>query len=102
MIHLTPTERRIVEEILTGLVPHARVVVFGSRVTGKQKPFSDLDLAIDIGEPLPLDMFARLRSAFSESHLPFGVDLVDIRAVTDEFREVIEKEYEVIQERAIS
>lgn len=97
MIHVTPEQRRVVEDILRRFVPHARVVVFGSRVTGKLKPFSDLDLAIDAQDPLSLDTLAALRDAFSESNLPFRVDIVDQSTVSDEFKRVIAEVAEEIQ-----
>ena len=48
---------------------------FGSRATGKAKDTSDLDLAV-IGEaPLDSKTFVALRDAFSESNIPYKVDV---------------------------
>ncbi|KXV70275.1 nucleotidyltransferase domain-containing protein [Acetobacter cerevisiae] len=76
-IDITPEERAIVLRILNEIVPDREVRVFGSRVTGKAKSFSDLDLAIMGDEPLPLETRARLEDAFSESELPWKVDILD-------------------------
>ncbi|OAZ59200.1 Type I site-specific deoxyribonuclease [Acetobacter pasteurianus] len=76
-IDITPEERAIVLRILNEIVPDREVRAFGSRVTGKAKPFSDLDLAIMGDEPLPLETRARLEEAFSESDLPWKVDVLD-------------------------
>lgn len=76
-IDITPEERAIVLRILNEIVPDREVRVFGSRVTGKAKPFSDLDLAIMGDEPLSLETRARLEEAFSESDLPWKVDILD-------------------------
>ena len=76
-IDITPAERAIVLRILNEIVPDREVRAFGSRVTGKAKPFSDLDLAIMGDEPLPLETRARLEEAFSESDLPWKVDVLD-------------------------
>lgn len=76
-IDITPEERAIVLRILNEIVPDREVRAFGSRVTGKAKPFSDLDLAIMGDEPLPLETRARLEDAFSESELPWKVDILD-------------------------
>jgi uncharacterized protein len=51
--------------------------VFGSRVTGRARRYSDLDLAINAGRRLTLDEFAKLTEAFGESDLPYEVDLID-------------------------
>lgn len=74
---MTPQERAIVLRILNEIVPDREVRAFGSRVTGKAKPFSDLDLAIMGDEPLPLETRAWLEDAFSESELPWKVDILD-------------------------
>lgn len=76
-IDITPEERAIVLRILNEIVPDRKVWAFGSRVTGKAKPFSDLDLAIMGDEPLSLETRARLEEAFSESDLPWKVDILD-------------------------
>ena len=76
-IDMTPQERAIVLRILNEIVPDREVRAFGSRVTGTAKPFSDLDLAIMGDEPLSLETRARLEEAFSESELPWKVDILD-------------------------
>lgn len=76
-IDITPEERAIVLRILNEIVPDREVRAFGSRVTGKAKPFSDLDLAIMGDEPLSLETRARLEEAFSESDLSWKVDILD-------------------------
>ena len=73
------------------------VRAFGSRVTGKVKPFSDLDLAVMGSEPLPASILADLKDAFSESDLPFKVDIVDWAETQDNFRSIIEAAYVVVQ-----
>ena len=51
--------------------------VFGSRATGRARPYSDLDILIS--SPMPLDWRARadLQDAFEASNLPFRVDVVE-------------------------
>ena len=88
-IDITPEERAIVLRILNEIVPDREVRVFGSRVTGKAKSFSDLDLAVMGNEPLPLETRARLEEAFSESDLPWKVDVVDWTSIDDKFQHII-------------
>ncbi|MCH4092082.1 nucleotidyltransferase family protein [Acetobacter sp.] len=88
-IDITPAERAIVLRILNEIVPDREVRVFGSRVTGKAKPFSDLDLAIMGDEPLPLETQVRLEEAFSESDLPWKVDVLDWSQVDAGFRNTL-------------
>jgi predicted nucleotidyltransferase len=83
---ISAEHRRIVLDILRTHVPRdAQVWVFGSRATGRARPYSDLDLLIDAGRRLTFDDHAMLREAFSESDLPYKVDMVDRRAITEAF-----------------
>ena len=87
MPDLSADHRRIVLEILGAHLPAtAKVWVFGSRATGRARRYSDLDLAIDAGRELTLDEFAILAEAFSDSDLPYRVDVVDWSATDESFR----------------
>ena len=84
--------------ILRAHVPEYEVWAFGSRVHGRNlKPFSDLDLVVITAEPLDLLRLADLKEAFTESDLPFKVDLLDWATVNDRFRRIIEKEHVVVK-----
>ena len=67
------TVRRIVDAVLPG----AEVFVFGSRATGKARPFSDLDLLFVKPPQIGWDELAQLRDQFDASTLPFRVDVVE-------------------------
>lgn len=85
-------------KILADCIPNYTVWAFGSRVTGKAKPFSDLDLVIQTDQPLTMECMATLKEAFDESDLTIRVDVVDWAATGSAFREIIQKQYVVIQE----
>ena len=88
---LSAEQQRIVRAILgANLPPGATVWAYGSRATGRAGRFSDLDLAIDAGRPLSVDETARLREAFTESDLPFRVDVLDWQDTDARFRALIE------------
>ncbi|AXN01900.1 MULTISPECIES: nucleotidyltransferase family protein [Acetobacter] len=96
-IDITPEERAIVLRILNDIVPDREVRVFGSRVTGKAKPFSDLDLAIMGDAPLSLGTRARLEEAFSESQLPWKVDVIDWLKIDTDFQNIIRKNWIILE-----
>jgi predicted nucleotidyltransferase len=92
-IDLLADHRRLVLDILRAHLPqHTKTWVFGSRVTGRARRFSDLDLAIDAGRRLTLDEIARLAEEFSDSDLPYKVDLVDWHDIDDRWRQTIAAE----------
>lgn len=77
---LKPAEIMTVQSVLRAAAPAYEAFVFGSRVRRSSdqnplKPHADLDIALR-GEPLRPDAMFTLRDAFSESDLPFRVDVV--------------------------
>ena len=97
-MRLAPQELRIVAAILRNHVPEYAVWAFGSRVHGRSlKPFSDIDLAIMTETPIVLERLLDLRAAFSESDLPFRVDIVDWASTDQPFRSIIMAGHEILQ-----
>src|SRR5207245_1134166 len=100
-IDLRVDHRRLVLQILRAHLPqNAKAWVFGSRATGRARRYSDLDLAIDAGRKLTLDEIARLAEAFSDSNLPYRVDLIDWYEIDDRWRQIIVAERVPLTEAA--
>jgi uncharacterized protein len=92
--HLLPDlprahERLVLNVLRAHLPPTTRAWVFGSRATGRARRYSDLDLAIDAGRRLTLDETAKLAEAFSDSDLPYRVDIIDWHTIDDRWRQTI-------------
>lgn len=73
------------------LLPSAVIRAFGSRIRGDAKQYSDLDLALEMKSPIPLQTISALQERFASSALPFKVDLVDLSLVDSDFRRKIEE-----------
>ncbi len=101
MLDIKPTHLQIVRDILQKNIPHYTVWAFGSRVKGKAKPYSDLDLAVIAPTPLSLSEHANLSEDFSESDLPWRVDIVDWATTGENFRRIIQQQYIVLQAPAV-
>lgn len=72
----------------------AVVFLFGSRAREKSGRRSDIDLAVE-ADNLPKTKIDELREFFEESFVPWKVDLVDLKAVNNEFREEIMKDAKI-------
>jgi type I restriction enzyme S subunit len=96
-IAVAPQEWAIVQRILKAIVPHRTVWAFGSRARFAAKPYSDLDLAVVDVAPLNLDETARLHEAFTQSDLPYKVDVVDWAATSPEFQALIARHHVVVR-----
>jgi len=97
-LKLLSAEFEKVLEILRVHLPNLEVRAFGSRVHGENlKPFSDLDLVVMTQKPLEPGRMAELKEAFTESDLPFKVDVLDWSTTGERFRRVIEGDYVIVQ-----
>lgn len=76
-VALSAAQALAIRHIFQSVLPGARVAVFGSRATGRARPFSDLDLLLLEPPRLNWSQRAELREAFEASTLPFRVDLVE-------------------------
>jgi len=97
MIDIRLDYLKMVKDILKKHIPELEVWAFGSRVNRAAKKHSDLDLAVITEKPLSLTKIGEIKDDFSESDLPFRVDVVDWATTSSEFRKIIEKEFAVIQ-----
>ncbi len=102
MIDLAPEQLAIVRSLLAAQVPDCEVRAFGSRITGKAKPYSDLDIVLFGPARLSLGRLATLREAFAESELPIRIDLIDWHALSENFRNIISAKFEVLQNSTLS
>ncbi len=84
---LTPAQRVQVRHIVQSVLPGAQVQVFGSRATGRARPFSDLDLLLNQPSRLDWQALADLRDRFEASTLPFRVDVVGVDDLAPGYRE---------------
>ncbi len=98
MIDLAPHHLETVQRILGEHVPDCEVRAFGSRAKWEGQDYSDLDLAVVCGEEADGRAIERLREAFEDSDLPIRVDVLDWRAVTEDFRKAIESDCVVVQQ----
>jgi type I restriction enzyme S subunit len=98
MIDLSPEHLDEVRRILAQNIPLCKVLVFGSRVTGRARCNSDLDLLVLGSEALNWRRIEQIKDAFSESDLPFMVDVLDGHDLCPEIRQAIAAGSEVIQE----
>lgn len=89
LVDIRPDHLQIVKNILQTHVPDHQVWIFGSRVKQTAKHFSDLDICIKGQKQLTFSILAHLRDDFSESNLPYKVDVVDWYDMNETFRRIV-------------
>ena len=82
-------EKELIIEKIKTFFPHAKILVFGSRLSGKFRKFSDLDISLDDGNPLDLTNLSLLEEALTQSDLLYKVDIVDWNRITKDFQEIV-------------
>jgi len=96
-VDILPKHWEIMRDILQKHVPEYEVWAFGSRTKGTAKQYSDLDLAVITEQALSLALSAALDDEFTESDLPWKVDVVDWATTSEAFRKIIKQQRVVVQ-----
>lgn len=97
MIRIAENHLAMIKKILRAHAPDCEVRAFGSRLTDKAKNYSDLDLVVVGKKKIERKIMIALKEAFEESTLPFRIDLLDWRRISDNFKKIIQKNYIVVQ-----
>ncbi len=93
-------EDRHKKELLSILKAYpCQFYLFGSRLRGDSRTFSDIDLCYT--DKLPNLLIAELKEKLENSGLPYKVDLIDLNQVSVEFRNLIEDKMSPV-EKALS
>ncbi len=98
-VEILPRDLEIVLGILRRFVPELEVRAAGSRASGNARRYSDLDLIIMTERPLDVPVLAGLNAAFSDSDLPFSVDVLDWASLEERFRRLVYEGSIVLQQK---
>lgn len=84
-LQLSTQERSIIKNILQKY-PHS--TLFGSRIKGTAKKFSDLDICLK--DQIKAYEYELLKEEFENSDLPFTVDIVEYQELDNNFKKIID------------
>lgn len=69
---------------------NAKFYIFGSRAKGTYKDYSDVDIAVKLpNKKLPTDILGKILLEFSDSTLPYEVDVIDLNSIDEKFKKLI-------------
>ena len=80
---LSPLEIEKIKEVFSRYVQVQKVIIFGSRATGNQKPSSDIDFTL-MGENIGLSQVYAIENDLDELLLPFNIDICIYHQIKDE------------------
>ena len=78
-------------KIITAFYPNAKIWLFGSYSTGKQRISSDIDIAIDVGKRLDIHEWSFLWNLLDALPTIQKIDLIDMNAIPDDMKQYILK-----------
>ena len=92
MLDMSKENEEEMLEIINRLAFDCDVLAFGSRVSGTNRKYSDLDLAFVApdGKRLGRKQFSKLKDNFGISDIPFRVDIIDYNSCEDYFKKIID------------
>ncbi len=85
------SKKTIKKIILSNLPKNVEVYLFGSGVTKNHSYNSDIDVAIIPHSTFEERTINRIKDLIEESYVPFKVDIIDLRKVSDKFKEQVFK-----------
>jgi uncharacterized protein len=85
------TKQKIIT-LIKALLPEAKIYLFGSRAKGTHDRWSDIDIAVDTGQPLPITAVDEAASVLEATNIPYKIELVDFRKAPAYLQKSIEQE----------
>lgn len=91
--HINPKFKKHILRALEYHFPEAeKIYLFGSRARKTHEEGADVDIAIDLGGRIDFREMARARRTMQNIPVPLKIDLVDMHAISSEFKETILEE----------
>ena len=89
-MQLSTTQIEIIKNIINDHINNShKLYLYGSRARKSAWKFSDVDLCLD-GDLLSYQVLAAIKEKFSESNLPYFVDIVQKQKLNSKFFALIE------------
>lgn len=73
-----------------------RVFFFGSRVSGKSREFSDIDVGIEGWHPLLPGVLSDIQEEVEELPVLYKIDIVDFANVNEKFKNIAKENIEFV------
>jgi uncharacterized protein len=98
---VTGAEQELLDLIVSIVKEHVdpkRIILFGSRATGKCREYSDFDIAVE-GVEISIRRERLLKEALDQELGIYSVDLINLDTVDPEFKKLILEQGKVIYEQ---
>ena len=79
-----------IKTLVQSELKNTEIFIFGSRVQGKAREYSDVDIALKSSAEIPFEKILLLKAKFSDSTFPYEVDIVDLNTLDKNFLNIIQ------------
>ena len=92
MIDLENKYIEFIKNTINNVLTDVEIYIFGSRVQGLAKKYSDVDIALKSPQKIAFSDILKIKALFENSIFPYKVDIVNLDSLKPEFLNVIEKD----------
>ena len=92
MENYTEKYKNIIIPIIEKYIPHAKIILYGSRARLDFREGADIDVAIDAGSKIDRSLMSKLIGDLEESDLVVPFDVIDFYAVSEDMQKNILKD----------
>lgn len=79
-----------IKKTIFSVLPDVEIYIYGSRVQGKAREYSDVDIALKGN--IAFNDLLKIKALFEDSTFPYKVDVVDLNTLPEKFLNIIEKD----------
>lgn len=90
MIDLDNKYIEFIKDTVSKVLPDVEIFIYGSRVQGKARKYSDVDIALK--GLVSFEELLKVKASFEDSDFPYKVDIVDLGNLKTDFLKIIEKD----------
>src|SRR3990167_7931695 len=86
-MHKIPQEKQTqIIKVIEIFFPNAKIYLFGSRAKNTHTAISDIDIAVDAGQPMGIVERGQINSMLEALSIPQNIDVVDFQRAPEALR----------------
>jgi predicted nucleotidyltransferase len=89
---MTEHDKEFIIATIKKLFPKTKIYLYGSRARKDNSLESDIDIALDNTQKIDSHTLSIIKEEIEESTIPYTVDIVDLNAVSGDFKKEILKD----------
>lgn len=78
--------------LIAEVFPQSKIYLYGSRAREDYSPYSDIDVAVDVGSRADARKMAKIRLSLDDLNIPLDIDVVDFYEVSRDMQRRIKEE----------